>query len=153
MGCAQGTAQANAVQEIPKQLTPQPQRNQQTPEEKAKVEDEKCKVKIGNRCEVEVAEPEVLLDFDSMKHEVDAADLSAMKKGHALPMNLSAHHILQGRMDKSLCELTADPAKLKKAVKQRRLQHEDIAAFKSQASEASAKTSESCKSSTRRQAI
>eukprot|EP00435_Cladocopium_sp_Y103_P069746 s104_g33.t2 len=81
---------------------------------------EKCMIQIGS--ESECAPPQVQLDFDSWKHKVDAADVQAMKEGHVLPMNRSAHNHFVKKTHKSLVELVEDPSALKRAIKMRRME-------------------------------
>ena len=61
---------------------------------------------------------------------MDSTDLQALKEGHALPMNQSAHHHLVKKTHKSLVELVEDPSSLKRAVKMRRMELEEVTGYK-----------------------
>ncbi|CAK9117212.1 unnamed protein product, partial [Durusdinium trenchii] len=89
----------------------------------------KCKIQIGERSEAECAPPEVQLDFDSWKHEVDSADLKNMKAGHVLPVNKAAQQYFNKKTQKSLIELVEDPSSLKKSVNMRRMEMEEVASY------------------------
>mmetsp|Transcript_23513 Transcript_23513/g.44323 ORF Transcript_23513/g.44323 Transcript_23513/m.44323 type:complete len:196 (-) Transcript_23513:133-720(-) len=90
----------------------------------------KCVIQIGDSVEEECDEPKLEKDYDSWQHEVDAQDLKAMKSGHAVPVNRTAHLHLAKKMQTSLSELTEDPNKLKRAVQLRRMSREEITAYR-----------------------
>ena len=95
---------------------------------------EKCMLQIGERSESECDPPQVQMDFDSWKHKVDSADVQAMKEGHVLPMNRSAHHHYVKKTHKSLVELVEDPSALKRAIKMRRMELEEVVNYKAASS-------------------
>jgi len=96
-----------------------------------KLEDfRRCILQVGDNRMVECDEPSVQQDYNSWKHEVDAQDLKALKEGHAVPVNRTADQHLAKKMKSSLSELTEDPSKLKRAVQLRRMDREEIAAYR-----------------------
>ncbi|CAE7202101.1 drkB [Symbiodinium sp. CCMP2456] len=90
----------------------------------------RCVLQVGDNRMVECDEPSVQQDYNSWKHEVDAQDLKALKEGHAVPVNRTADQHLAKKMKSSLSELTEDPSKLKRAVQLRRMDREEIAAYR-----------------------
>lgn len=137
MGCSQSTAGVSEVES--KTQEPQapwptshgfgPAKVDHNRVDEKIAELEKCMIQIGERSESECAPPQVQLDFDSWKHKVDAADVQAMKEGHVLPMNRSAHNHFVKKTHKSLVELVEDPSALKRAIKMRRMELEEVVAY------------------------
>eukprot|EP00438_Fugacium_kawagutii_P002684 Skav218893 [mRNA] locus=scaffold328:180710:185357:+ [translate_table: standard] len=76
---------------------------------------EKCMIQIGERFTAAF---------------VDEADVQAMKEGHVLPMNRSAHNHFVKKTHKSLVELVEDPSALKRAIKMRRMELEEVANYR-----------------------
>mmetsp|Transcript_73568 Transcript_73568/g.172582 ORF Transcript_73568/g.172582 Transcript_73568/m.172582 type:complete len:199 (-) Transcript_73568:32-628(-) len=89
----------------------------------------RCVLQIEDQRMVECEGPETVRDYDSWKHELDATDKKALKQGHSLPVNQKAHVILAKKMETSLTELLKDPTKLERAVKERRMSSDEVAAY------------------------
>ncbi|CAJ1432117.1 unnamed protein product [Effrenium voratum] len=128
MGCGQGKIEVVQAAE-PARANAFDSLNSKQMSIKSLADSDKCVIQIGDRSEVEVEAPAAHRDYDSWKHQVDETDLSALRRGHALPMNREAHFMLQNKIIASLSAIERDPAQLKRAIKLRRMDKEEIAAY------------------------